>query len=232
MPPFTPIFIPGLLCTEFLFAKQRANLANAGLICDTRQHDSINEMAQVALDQCTGALVPIGLSMGGYVALEMARLAPERIAGMALLSTNAGVDNGERANERRQVIKLATHKGFKGITKSFLSQLLSKRARGDAVLADNILKMASDIGRVVFVRQQTAILGRRDQKDTLAGFKAPVLVLCGTADVLTPPKFSQEMANLAPDSTLTLLDGIGHLSSLEAPGAVTTALHDLFCRIE
>ena len=200
MPPFTPIFIPGLLCTEFLFAKQRATLANAGVICDTRRHDSINEMAKVALDQSTGALVPIGLSMGGYVALEMARLAPARIAGMGLLSTNAGVDNDERANARRQAIRLATHKGFKGITRSFLSKLISKTARDDPVLADNILAMARDIGRVAFVRQQTAILGRRDQKDTLANFNAPVLVLCGTLDVLTPPKFSIEMADLAPDA--------------------------------
>ncbi len=232
MPPFTPIFIPGLLCTEFLFAKQRAALSNAGLIADTRQHDSINEMARLALDQCTGALLPVGLSMGGYVALEMARIAPERIAGMALLSTNAGVDNYERANERRQSIKLSTRKGFKGITRSFLLQLISKTAPVDPVLADNILAMASDVGRAGFVRQQTAILGRRDQRDTLAGFDAPVLVLCGTLDVLTPPKFSLEMADLAPDATLTLLDGIGHLSSLEAPRAVTMALHDLFCRIE
>jgi len=232
MPPFTPIFIPGLLCTEFLFAKQRAALSNAGQIGDTRQHDSINGMAQLALDQCKGALLPVGLSMGGYVALEMARLAPERIAGMALLSTNAGVDNDERAKERRQLIKLATHKGFKGITRSFLSQLISKTAPVDVALADNILAMANDVGRVGFVRQQTAILGRRDQRDTLAGFDAPVLVLCGTSDVLTPPKFSIEMADLAPHANMILLDGIGHLSALEAPGAVTKALYDLFCRIE
>ena len=229
---FTPIFIPGLLCTEFLFSKQRATLSDAGLIADTRKHASINEMAQVALDQCTGALLPVGLSMGGYVALEMARLAPERIAGMALLGTNVGVDNDELARERRRVIKLATHKGFKGITRSLLSQLISESARVDKVLADNILAMACDIGRVGFVRQQTAILGRRDQRDTLAGFNAPVLVLCGTSDILTPPRFSREMADLAPNATLTLLEGIGHLSSLEAPGAVTAALHNLFCRIK
>ncbi len=232
MPPFTPIFIPGLLCTELLFAKQRATLSKAGLIADTRQHDSINEMARVALGQCTGALVPVGLSMGGYVALEMARLAPERIAGMALLSTNAGLDSDKRANERHQAIKLATHKGFKGITRSFLSQLISKSECVDEVLVDNILAMASDIGRLGFVRQQTAILGRRDQKDTLASFNKPVLVLCGTLDIVTPPKLSRDMADLTPYATLKLLDGIGHLSSLEAPGAVTRALHDLFYRIE
>ena len=170
--------------------------------------------------------------MGGYVALEMARLAPERVAGMALLSTNAGVDSEELANDRRQAIKLANHRGFRGITESFLSKLMSKSARVDEVLSDNIMKMASDIGRVGFIRQQTAILGRREQKDTLAGFSAPVLVLCGTSDVITPPRFSEEIADLAPDANLLLLDGIGHLSSLEAPGAVTEALQDLFCRIE
>ena len=231
MPPFTPIFIPGLLCTEFLFAKQRAALSNAGLIGDTMQHNSINEMARHALDKCTGALVPVGLSMGGYVALEMARIAPERIAGMALLSTNVGVDNDKRAKERRQAIELANHKGFKGITRSFLTQLISKTAPVDAVLADNILAMAREVGPETFVRQQTAVLGRRDQRDTLAGFNAPVLVLCGTSDVLTPPKFSIEMAGLATNGTLTLLDGIGHLSSLEAPEAVTKALLNLFCRL-
>ena len=69
MPSFTPIFIPGLLCTELLFAKQRASLPNQGYIADTTRHDSIHDMAQAALDLCEGPLVPIGLSMGGYVAL-------------------------------------------------------------------------------------------------------------------------------------------------------------------
>ena len=151
---------------------------------------------------------------------------------MALLSTNAGVDNEERRNHRRQAINFAAHKGFRGITRGFLSQLISKSARADEVLVENILAMADDIGRAGFVRQQTAILGRRDQKDTLSSFNAPLLVSCGTSDVLTPPKFSIEMANLAPDAKLELLGGVGHLSSLEAPEAVTTALHDLFCRIE
>ena len=91
--------------------------------------------------------------------------------------------------------------------------MISQPARSDEALVDNILAMALDIGRVGFVRQQTAILDRRDQRDTLAAFNAPLLVLCGTSDVLTPPKLSIEMANLAPNATLKLLDGIGHLSS-------------------
>ena len=228
---FTPIFIPGQLCTEFLFAKQRAALPQSGQIADTRHHSSITEMARAALHQCTGPLLPIGLSMGGYVALEMARLSPERMAGMALLSTTVGHDTEARRNERRQVIKLAAHDGFQGITRHGLSQLISAASYADDVLVDSILAMAADVGRAGFIRQQTAIMGRRDQSDTLGRFTAPVLILCGTSDMLTPPSLSIEMAHLAAVSTLRLIDGVGHLSSLEAPEAVTAALQDFFCQI-
>jgi pimeloyl-ACP methyl ester carboxylesterase len=90
--------------------------------------------------------------------------------------------------------------------------------------------MAAEIGRIGFVQQQTAIMGRRAQRDTLASFAAPVLVLCGNMDVLTPPNLSVEMAGLAPQAELCLLNGIGHLSSIEAPEAVTNAIETLFER--
>ena len=228
MPPFTPIFIPGLLCTELLFAKQRASLPHQGYIADTTRHDSIHEMALAALDLCGGPLVPIGLSMGGYVALEMARLAPQRMAAMALLSTNCRDDRAE--SQRQQAIALAKHKGFQGVTRHFMPRLLSEAALQDKAIVADVLAMATDIGRIGFVRQQTAIMGRRAQHDTLASFAAPVLVLCGNMDVLTPPNLSVEMAGLAPRAELCLLNGIGHLSSIEAPEAVTNALESLFGR--
>ena len=231
MSPFTPIFIPGLLCTELLFAKQRVSLSKQGQIADTTGTESINEMALAALDQCEGPLVPIGLSMGGYVALEMARIAPTRLAGMALLSTNARQDNYKSRAIRIQAIELAKKKGFQGVTRHLMPRLLSKSGISDDKLVNDVLVMAAKIGRFGFVQQQTAILERRDQTDTLARFRSPLLILCGTLDVMTPPALSVEMADLAPDATLCLLDGIGHLSSLEAPGAVTQALLELFKRI-
>ena len=131
MPSFTPIFIPGLLCTELLFAKQRASLPNQGYIADTTRHDSIHEMALAALDLCDGLLVPIGLSMGGYVALEMARLAPQRMAAMALLSSNCRDDSAESQRQRQQAIALAKHKGFQGVTRHLMPRLLSEAALQD-----------------------------------------------------------------------------------------------------
>ena len=232
MPSYTPIFIPGLLCNELLFAKQRAALPQKGQIFYTSCHSSITEMAKAALNECAGRLVPIGLSMGGYVALEIARIAPERVAGMALLSTNAREDNKGSRMRRLQAIDLAKNKHFRGVTRRLMPRFLSKTALADESLVNDVLAMAADIGRLGFVKQQTAILGRRDQTDTLVDFTAPLLVLCGTQDELTPPPLSAEMANLAPNSTLCMLDGVGHLSSLEAPEAVTAALQELFKRIE
>jgi pimeloyl-ACP methyl ester carboxylesterase len=84
----TPIFVPGLLCTEILFQQQRAALGCDDRLADTTTHDSITAMAAAALALADGPIVPIGLSMGGYVAQEMARQAPDRVVGMALLSTN------------------------------------------------------------------------------------------------------------------------------------------------
>ena len=228
MPSFTSIFIPGLLCTELLFAKQRASLPNQGFIADTTRHDSIHEMALAALNLCDGPLVPIGLSMGGYVALEMARLAPQRMAAMALLSTNCRDDSAK--SQRQQAIALARHKGFQGVTRHLMPRLLSEAALQDEAIIADVLAMAADIGRIGFVQQQTAIMGRRAQHDTLASFAAPVLVLCGNVDVLTPPNLSVEMAGLAPQAELCLLNGIGHMSSIEAPEAVTNALESLFER--
>jgi pimeloyl-ACP methyl ester carboxylesterase len=168
--------------------------------------------------------------MGGYVALEMARLAPQRMAAMALLSTNCRDDSAESQLQRQQAITLAKHKGFQGVTRRLMPRLLSEVALQDEAIVADVLAMAADVGRIGFVNQQTAIMGRRAQHDTLASFTAPVLVLCGNLDVLTPPNLSVEMAGLLPQAELCLLNGAGHLSSIEAPEAVTNALESLFER--
>ena len=223
----TPVFIPGLLCTEWLFHGQADIASGTAVFADTRQHDSITGMAEAALAQTSGQLVPIGLSMGGYVALEMARLAPARISAMALFSTNCRQDNDAQRAYRKQAIKLAQQDGFRGVTRQFLGKFLSPCVLADTALVDGVLAMAADIGRVTFARQQHAILGRRAQHDTLASLNVPLSIVCGINDTLTPPALSQEMANLAPHADLRLLPDVGHLSTLEAAEACRDALADL-----
>ena len=91
--------------------------------------------------------------------------------------------------------------------------------------------MVAEIGRVVFAQQQKAVLWRRDQRDVLTTFSAPLMIICGTDDKLTPPHLSAEMAALAPHADMRLLPDVGHLSTLEAPDACCTALLDLLARV-
>jgi pimeloyl-ACP methyl ester carboxylesterase len=235
MTPFTPIFIPGLLCTADLFAAQLTHLDTTQRlfkVADTSQEDTITAMAGRALAMADGMLLPVGLSMGGYVALEMARRAPDRIAGLALLNTTCRIDSAAHRRQREQAINLAHSDRFKGVTRHLLPRLLSPDAVNDPHIARRVLKMADDIGRQTFIQQQTAILGRQDQSEMLRAFRQPILILCGTLDVLTPPKLSAEMAALCPHADYRLLDGVGHLSSMEAESAVIDALQALFDRVD
>ena len=226
----TVIFIPGLICTEMLFRDQIDVLTahrprlQAVRVADTTQHTSIVEMAKVALSATTGRIVPIGLSMGGYVAMEIARQAPDRVAGLALLSTNYRADDAAKRAQRLATIEMAKSAKFRGVTRHLMRSFLSPAAMQDETIIARVQAMATEIGSDGFVRQQQAILGRQDQSETLRNLTVPTLVICGMLDTLTPPHLSEEMHALASNSRLELLPEIGHLSSMEAPAAVTEAL--------
>lgn len=230
---FTPIFIPGLICSADLFAAQLAGLDHpvAPRIADTLERDSLAGMAAAALENTEGMVVPVGLSMGGYVALEMVRQAPERVRGVGLLSTAYGTDTDERRAQREATIRMAQSDSFRGVTRHLLKSFLSPAAMQDDALVARVIAMAESVGRENFVRQQQAILARRGQADTLRGLQVPALVLCGSFDTLTPPHISEEMAALAPDAELVILEDVGHLSTMEAPEAVTASLNAFLARL-
>ena len=226
------IFIPGLLLTEALFAAQIADLPDGltYLVADTTGTDSIQEMAKRAAAQTDMDMIVVGLSMGGYVAMELARLYPGRVKAAAFLSTNSSAETKERREIRQGLINLSKIGKFKGVTPRLLPRLLSERAQQDETLTGSVMQMAAEIGQENFVLQQTAIMHRLDQQPHLHHMTMPSLVLCGAADDLTPPFQSEETASLLPDAELQLLDGVGHLSAMEAPEAVNAALRRLYAR--
>ena len=228
------VFVPGLLCTDALFRPQIDALSASHSIhfAQTTDCETIDQMVEYMLDSVSGEIVVIGLSMGGYVAQEAARIAPDRISAIALLSTSAQPDDEARKRQRHELIKLSEIGRFKGVTPRLLPRFLSAEAQEDEAMCQTVMDMAAEIGQKHFTSQQYAIMARRDQRPYLPSFHKPSLVLCGMADELTPPQLSEEMAGLLPRAELVLLDKIGHLSSLEAPEEVTQAIIRLIIRAE
>lgn len=222
----TVLFIPGLLCDGALWHHQAEALADATecRIADVAQDSTVESMARRALDAVEGTLSVCGLSMGGYVAMALVRIAPERVERLCLMDTGARADTPERIKARRGLMALARSGRFKGVTPRLLPLLIHPERLGDAALAAEVLAMAERVGRDAFLRQQEAIIARPDSRPSLARIEVPTLVAVGAGDQLTPPELAREMATLIPHAELKVLDGAGHLPPLETPGAVNEML--------
>jgi pimeloyl-ACP methyl ester carboxylesterase len=221
----TLLLLPGLLCDARLWRDQVAALAPLArpVVADLTQDDRLEAMAARALAAVDGAVALAGLSMGGYVALEILRRAPERVTRLALLDTSARPDTEEQARRRRGLIALSRSGQFRGVTPRLLPQLIHP-SRLDAPLAREVMDMAERVGQAAFLRQQAAIMHRADSRPHLARIAVPTLVGVGAEDALTPPHLAEEMAALIPGARLRRFADAGHLPSMETPEAVNAAL--------
>ena len=200
------------------------------MVADTTGLDSISAMAERILAQTNGPLILFGLSMGGYIAMETARLGPSRVRGLGLFSTGARADSEEKRKMRNELVRLSALGKFKGVTPRLLPKFLSPQALQNVELTHSVMQMAETIGQHNFVLQQKAISSRIDQRPHLPSFKAPSCVVCGDIDELTPPQLSFEMAELLPNCELSLLETTGHLSTMEAPNLCLEAMQSLIER--
>jgi pimeloyl-ACP methyl ester carboxylesterase len=221
------VFLPGLLCDAQLWQAQSVGLAPSiePWVADLTRDDSIAGMASRALAQAPFPKFALaGLSMGGYVALEIMRQAPERVERLALLDTQARPETAEARERRLALMALAGKGEFAGVTDRLLPLLVHGSRLSDAPLVGLIRDMAKNIGKDAFLRQQKAIMQRPDSRDTLRKIRCPTLVLCGEHDLLTPRDRHEEIAAAIRGSTLVVLPGCGHLSTLEKPLEVNRAL--------
>ncbi len=220
------ILVPGLNCSAGLYAEQIPALWRFGpvTVADHTRDDSIAAIARRILAAAPPRFALAGLSMGGYIAFEIMRQAPERVAKLALLDTGPGAETPQQTEGRRPRIELAKAGRFAEVEEGLFPLLVHRDRHGDAALRSVVRTMAEETGAEVFLRETKAIMGRADSRPTLATITCPTLVLVGDGDALTPPALAQEIASGIRGARLVVIPDCGHLSTLERPAAVNKAL--------
>jgi len=228
----TAVLLPGNMCDARLWAGAGGVIldifVSRGLkVChaDLSRAASVADMASDTLARMHGPLLPIGFSMGGIVAMEMARQAPGRIVGLVLADTNAGADLPERAAVRPgQQARVRNGALATIIADELKPAYLAPANRENADLKTLLFDMAMQLGDDVFCAQSEALRTRGDGGPVLDDFPGPILLLAGSEDALCPPAWHQAMAERAIRPTLRVIEGAGHMLPLEQPAAFAAAL--------
>lgn len=222
----TLVLLPGLLNTRRLYEHQIEALSDIVdcLVPELWHYDSIAAMAKAAIDAAPPRFALAGFSMGGYVAFEIMRRAGERVDRLALIDTQATPDPPETTARRRGFIEQTKIGRFHGVHPTLLPQLLHPSHLTNTLITQPILEMATEIGADGFVREQEAIMGRPDSRPLLVDIDVPTLVIVGRQDAVAPLRRSEEMAADVATSRLVVLEECGHMSPLERPAEVTSAL--------
>lgn len=220
------VLVPGLLCTAELYAEQIPALWRFGpvTIADHTRDDSMAAIARRILAGAPPRFALVGLSMGGYIAFEIVRQAPERVAKLAVLDSRVGAETPEQAAGRQPLIELAKTGRFAEIAERLFPVFVHRDRYGDAALKAAILRMAEATGPAAFLREMHAIMHRTDARPVLPTISCPTLVLVGDSDQLTPPALAQEIAAGIRGSRLVVVPECGHVTTLERPQAVNKAL--------
>lgn len=222
------ILLPGLACDEFLYRDQLPALAAAGhavRVTDLHfRHDTIEQMATALLAEHAGPLVLVGSSMGGMLALEAARQAPERIAGLAMLGSSARPDTPELIRLRSEACELFAAGRMDEVLRANVLFAFHPDAPAIGRLIADYLAMIHRAGAPALIRQNRAVMARRDQRPLLPTLCCPLLVVHGEGDLLALPEYGREMAAAVPQAQLVMLPRCGHMLTMEQPAAVNEAL--------
>jgi len=216
----------GQLLTPGVWAPQVKALSPGRrvLVADHTLDDSIAGMAARLLEAAPPRFALAGHAMGGFVAFEVMRRAPERVAALALLATLAPADGPAQTARREGYVRLVEDGRFDAVAEERIPMLVAPARRSDEALADAIRQMARETGPEVFLRQQRAIMSRQDSRPTLAAIAVPTLIVWGEEDGITTRAHQDEILAGVPAARLETLPGCGHLSTLEAPDQVNGLL--------
>ncbi|EYU15721.1 alpha/beta fold hydrolase [Photorhabdus aegyptia] len=220
------IIIPGHLCTSELFTYQIPNLWKHGSVTipSILEGSSLTEMAKDIIQKAPPYFSLAGMSMGGFICLEIMKLAPERVSRLALLNSSARPETEEQKEMRENLLNKTTLENFEEILKDMATAGVHKSRQHDKNLINTIIRMGKETGFDAYVRQSKALGNRTDNRNILTHISVPTLVLVGDSDTITPPEHSEEMAEKIPNAKLIKLYLCGHATTLEQPEEVNKAL--------
>lgn len=225
------VLLPGLVCDAAVWGHARGPLGARGpvWIPDYGLVDSLGAMAEGVLREAPPRFALAGHSMGGRVALEVFRRAPERILAIALMDTGvrplASGEAGRReAAGRHELQAIAESQGMEAMARQWVLDMVWAPRLGDAALVQSVVEMFARRPPEMFAAQTRALLARPDAAPLLPEIRCPALVLCGADDSWAPASRHREMAAAIPDARLVVVPECGHMCTLERPEAVTQAL--------
>jgi pimeloyl-ACP methyl ester carboxylesterase len=225
------LLVPGLLCDDAVWASQTAGLADiaAVRVANNGETDSLGALAESIIAHAPPRFALAGHSMGGRIALEVARRVPERLMGLALLDTGyealASGQAGEREAEgRHALLALARREGMRAMARTWVQGMVHPARLTDEELVEPILDMFERRTPDLFAMQTKALLARSDATSVLPTLRCPTLVLCGREDAWAPPSRHDAMAKMIRHSILEIIPDCGHMAPMERPRAVNEAL--------
>lgn len=223
----TPLLlIPGMMCDARMWGDLPAHLPCAVRHALPTDGDTVQDMAAAILQAAPPRFALAGLSMGGIIAMEILRQAPDRVARLALLDTNPRAETPEAQARRAPQIARALSGGLDAVLRDEMKPNYLASGPNQQPILDLCMEMALHLGPQVFARQSRALRDRPDQGATLAAFKGPALVLMGVDDRLCPRDRHDQMHALMPQSRLVLIPQAAHLPPLENPAATRAAMAD------
>jgi len=225
------ILVPGLVCDGDAWKHQAWSLRalTSVSIVDHGVNDSLEKMAEALLDRTPSRFALAGHSMGGRVAFEVLRRAPDRVVGLAALDTaylpRTKDNGGEREQaERYALLEKARSEGMRAMGLQWVQRIVHPKRLSDTLLIEAILNMIARKTPEIFAAQIQALLARPDATPVLRSIHCPTMVLCGRQDAWSPLTTHEAIAALIPKSSLVVIEDCGHMSTMEQPGAVTAAM--------
>jgi pimeloyl-ACP methyl ester carboxylesterase len=224
----TLYLLPGLLCDQSLWFHQIELLSKSYdvRVADFSKGDTIDDFCDEVLKDAPESFSLAGLSMGGYVAFEVLRRSPDRVKRLALIDTSPYADLPEHRLYRQGLMDLAQDKGLDPVMDILIAKLIHPSRHDDENLVRLIDAMANRVGVEGFLRQQTALLNRKDSLSDLSNIKCPTVVIVGKEDILTPASVAKVMADAIPNAHLVEVDNCAHLSTMEQPEIINRILLD------